>query len=317
MDAGADGSHNEKKNTAESARIRDLSEKYGYEVVDIRPSWRKYLELHQMDRKTLLRDSVHLKPEGVSLMASMVIPHLRYDPKQPSAEPDRVRYYDASGHRLRSSFDDAATTLLKSPLRFEFEGNRIDIVAAAAARFGTAKILIDGRKPSAFREAYTMTRTNPAPGSWFPAIRRVTLGEGVVAENWELTITGINEKCSEFEFEVKGSVTGPDGKGNSKEKFASNSGRLIIEPQTSCFESAHTIFKKPVPIGFQVKWSVRPTSMDQWQPQAIADPAKENIATLAEGLPNGKHVLELLPSGDGDLPLRYLVVYQPMAPLAK
>ena len=302
------------KNNAESAKIRELSEKYGYEVVDIRPSWRKYLALHHMDRKELLTDGTHLKPNGVALMASMVIPHLRYDPQQQPAGPDRVRYYGAEGRLLKGSFDDARAIALTRPLRFELEGCRVDVAAAADGKFGTAKILIDGKKPSAFREMYAATRANSAPGSWFPAIRCFELGEGVVPENWELTITRINDKCTEFEYEVKGSATGPDGKGNSKEKFTSNSGRLIIQPQTSCFEAAHQIFKKPVPIGLKVVWSVYGTFLDEWKPRKIADPAKENLYTLAQGLPNGKHVLEITPNGDGDLPVRYLVVYQPMPP---
>ena len=302
------------KNNAESARIRELSEKYGYEVVDIRPSWRKYLALHHMDRKDLLTDGTHLKPNGVALMASMVIPHLRYDPQRQPAGPDRVRYYGAEGRLLKGSFDDAKVVALTRPLRFEFEGCRVDVAAAADGKFGTAKILIDGKKPSAFREMYAATRANSAPGSWFPAIRCFELGEGVVPENWELTISRINDKCTEFEYEVKGSATGPDGKGNSKEKFTSNSGRLIIQPQTSCFEAAHQIFKKPVPIGLKVVWSVYGTFLDEWKPRKIADPAKENLYTLAQGLPNGKHVLEITPNGDGDLPVRYLVVYQPMPP---
>ena len=110
------------------------------------------------------------------------------------------------------------------------------------------------------------------------------LGEGVVPENWELTITRMNDKCTEFEYDVKGSVTGPDGKGSSKEKFTSNSGRLIIEPETFSFASAHQIFKKPVPIGFKVAWRVYGTFQDEWKPRKIADPAKENLDTLAQGL---------------------------------
>ena len=158
----------------ESARIRELSEKYGYEVVDIRPSWQKYLALHHMDRKELLSDVVHLKPNGVALMASMVVPHLRYDPEQQPAGPDRVRYYDAEGRMLKGSFDDATGVALTRPLRFEFEGNRVDVAAAADGKFGTARILVDGKKPSTFRGMYAATRTNPAPGSWFPAIRCVS-----------------------------------------------------------------------------------------------------------------------------------------------
>ena len=54
--------------------------------------------------------------------------------------------------------------------------------------------------------------------------------------------------------------------------------------------------------------------LDKWKPQDIAEPAKENLYTLAQGLSNGKHVLEIIPNGDGELPVRYLVVYQPLPP---
>lgn len=109
-------------------------------------------------------------------------------------------------------------------------------------------------------------------------------------------------------------MTGPDGKGNSKEKFTSTSGRLVIQPETFCFASTYQIFKKPVPMGFKVTWRVYGTFQDEWRPQKTADPAKENLTTLVPGLPNGKHVLEIVPNGDGELPVRYLVVYQPMPP---
>lgn len=90
LDAGSKTNGDDDKNTHESAKIRELSEKYGYEVVDIRPSWQKYLALYHMDRKELLGDVVHLKPNGIALMASMVVPHLRYDPQQQPAGPDPV-----------------------------------------------------------------------------------------------------------------------------------------------------------------------------------------------------------------------------------
>ena len=295
----------------EGARIRELSEDYGYEVVDIRPSWWKYLELHHLDRMALLSDHSHPNPAGKALMASMVIPHLRFDPQRP-VDAARVRYYDAAGKLLHGSFDDAAASPLERPLRFEFEGNRVDVVAAAGGPFGTAKILIDGKKPSAFHELYAMTRSTGTPGTGWPAVRCVTLAEGVVAEDWEMTILRANKDWSYFEFEVKGSVTGPDGKGDDKETFTSNSGRLIIEPKTTSFD----LGKKPVaaPPGYKAKWSVYGMVPDEWKPKEIADQAKENVYTLAQGLPNGKHVLEIIPNGDGDLPVRYLVVYQPLPP---
>jgi hypothetical protein len=304
--------HADKRLDKEGARIRELSEKYGYEVVDLRPSWWKYLEVHHMDRMALLSDHSHPNPAGKAVMASMVIPHLRYDPQRQTAAPNRVRYYDAAAKLLQNSFDRAAISSLEKPLRFEFQGNRVDVVAAAVGPFGTANLLIDGKKPSAFRELYAMTRCSGVPGGGWPAVRRVTLGEGVVPENWEMSILRANKDWSCFEFEVKGSVTGPDGQGNNKQTFTSNSGRLIIEPGTTSFDLGKN--KKPAPPGYKAKWSVYGTSLDEWKPREIADKAKENLYTLAQGLSNGKHVLEIVPNGDGDLPVRYLVVYQPMPP---
>ena len=120
-----------------------------------------------MDRKER-HNVVHLKPNGIALMASMVVPHLRYDPQQPRAGPDRVRYYDPKGGVLKGSFDDAAGVALAQPLRFEFEGNRVDVAAAADGKFGTARILIDGKKPSTFRGMYAASRTNSHRAPGFP-----------------------------------------------------------------------------------------------------------------------------------------------------
>jgi hypothetical protein len=306
---------NEKPKDDESAKIRQLADKYGFEVVDVRPSWRKFLELNHLDRRKLLRDAIHLNAQGNDLMTKIVVPHLQYDPKQVPFGQDRVRYYDAGGNRLEGSFDDATGTVLKQPLRMEFAGNRLDVAAMpVAGALGTAQILIDGKKPSTFQGAYAATRTNTVPGANFVALRCMEFGPGVVAEDWALTITKINEPCTDFEYEVKGSVTGPDGRGTSRQKFTSRSGRLMIDPKRFSFAIGHQHSKKPVPIGFKVTWKVYGTFLDQWKPQIVRDKTNEDLYTLAQGLPNGRHVLEIIPNGDGDVPVRYLVVYQPAPP---
>jgi len=302
----------------ESAKIRELAERYGFETVDVRPSWRKYLEVKNLDRRKLLGDGViHLNPEGVALMAKIAMPHLRYIPNPPAAGPDRVRYYDASGARLEGSRDDAKGAVLQKPLRLAFTGNRVDVAAMpTAGKLGTARILIDGKKPSELPGVYATTRTSHCLGNWFPALRCVELGRGAVAEKWDLILTKANEKCTEFEYEVKGSVTGPDGKGDSKHKFVSNSGRLIIDPEWFTLETSCRVFKKPIPVGFDITWQVIEKFMNDWKPQPIKDQTKEDLYTLAQGFSNGKHVLEIIPNGDGDVPVNYVTVYQPAAPLS-
>jgi hypothetical protein len=303
----------------ESARIRELAERYGFEVVDVRPSWRKYLAMQNLDRRQLLGDGViHLNHEGAALMAKITMPHLRYIPHASAVAQDRVRYYDASGARLKGSFDEAKGAVLKRPLRIQFSGNRVDVAAMpTTGTLGTAQILIDGKKPSELQGVYATTRTNPCPENWFPALRRVELGKNAVAEKWELTLTKADEKCSEFEYEVKGSVTGPDGKGDGKHKFLSNSGRLIIDPEWFTLRTSCQVFKKPIPVGFKVTWRVTERFVDDWKPQPIKDKTKEDLYTLAQGFSNGKHVLEIIPNGAGDVPVRYVVAYQPAQPLPR
>jgi hypothetical protein len=180
-----------------------------------------------------------------------------------------------------------------------------------SGKLGTAKILIDGQKPSALPGVYAATRSNACPGNWFPALRRVELGRNAVAEKWDLVITKINDECAQFDYEVHGSVTGADGKGNNKQKFISDSGRLVIDPAWFTLGSSYKIFKKSVPAGFHITWKVIEKCVDNWKPQPIKDQTKEDLYTLAQGFSNGRHVLEIIPNGDGDVPVNYVVAYQP------
>jgi hypothetical protein len=304
---------------AESAKIRELAEKYGFETVDVRASWRKYLEVKHLDRRQLLGDGViHLNKDGQALMAKIALPHLRYIASQPAAGQDRVRYYGASGARLSGSMNDAKGAVLQQPLRIEFEGNRVDVVAMpTTGKLGTAKILIDGQKPSALPGVHAATRSNACPGNWFPALRRVELGGNAVAEKWDLVITKINDQCAQFDYEVHGSITGADGKGNNKQKFVSDSGRLVIDPAWFTLGSSYQIFKKSIPAGFRITWKVVENFVNDWKPQPIKDQTKEDLYTLAQGFSNGRHVLEIIPNGDGAVPVNYVVVYQPGPALSR
>ena len=51
------------------------------------------------------------------------------------------------------------------------------------------------------------------------------------------------------------------------------------------------------------------TFLDVWKPLLPANPASEDRYTLASGLNNGPHTLEIIPNQDGELPLRAVVVH--------
>jgi hypothetical protein len=44
------------------------------------------------------------------------------------------------------------------------------------------------------------------------------------------------------------------------------------------------------------------------------DPTREAVTTLAQGLPPGKHTLELVAEGPGVPPLAAIRVYRPLSP---
>jgi len=138
----------------------------------------------------------------------------------------------------------------------------------------------------------------------------------LVVEKWTLSILEINDPATEFSFEVTGSVTGPDGKGSSKEKFKSNSGRVVIEPGSWNLAHARSYSKKAIPVGLEVKWETVPLFIDRYQAPAIADPSKDYSVTLIQGIENTRHVLRLVPEKTGaPLGIAAFRVYRP--PLAE
>lgn len=57
------------------------------------------------------------------------------------------------------------------------------------------------------------------------------------------------------------------------------------------------------------RWSVVPFFADQFAVPAARNPFGETVVTVAQGLPNGKHTLEL--TGTPDTPLAAIRVYRP------
>ena len=102
-----------------------------------------------------------------------------------------------------------------------------------------------------------------------------------------------------------GSKTGPDGSGTSDERFVSDSGRVIIDPSDFIFENArgwpHTWPTK----GFEIKWKAESHYVDEY------DASKGGSATVAQGLTNREHTIEVIPNGDGAIPIKTIRVFSP------
>ena len=144
----------------------------------------------------------------------------------------------------------------------------------------------------------------------WPVVEPLGSEKLLLVEDWTLDLKRAdpaNEK--RFTFTVNGSKTGADGEGRSDQKFISNSGRIVITPED--WNAAYALALAgitPVPESFTVKWSVVPRFVDEFTSPGVKDPAIETTVTLAQGLANSKHTLEI---DGGAETIAALRVYRP------
>ncbi len=279
--------------------IPEIASKFGCGLVDIRSSWTAYLEDNHLQPRDLLVDDVHLNPRGYSLMAAIVNSYLVYRPDLPREEwQSLVRTFEVG----------SGVSWEKGRLTLHFEGNRIDAIAQRTAVKSeglghSARVLIDGKKPSEIEGTHSITRPSPRPWSAL-ALIRVDHDRPLLAEDWTLTITSFDPSPAKWSFRVEGSKTGSDGSGWSDAAFTSPSGRVRIDPG-SWFQ------KMPVEPGYRIRWSVVPMFTDVYREAVSDDPSVELSTILAQGLPNGPHTLELVAEPGQTLELAALRAFRP------
>jgi hypothetical protein len=236
--------------------LPETARKYGCELADVHNLWKQYLRDYNLKPSQLLRDGVHLNEWGCYLMAEIIKSYLRYDPSFREDEwRDRVKTYEV-GKDVRWR---------NGKLVLEFEGNRVDAICRKGSP-KPAKVLIDGRPPSNHPELYSFTRTTAYPGSNWPCLLKVQSKAPLVIEEWTLTITELSSDGKFCQFRVNGSVTGFDGEGRSDQRFVSQSGRIVIEPDDWNIAYAWKVFGKRVDVGFQIRWKVVPQFVDTFVP---------------------------------------------------
>jgi hypothetical protein len=186
----------------------------------------------------------------------------------------------------------------------------VDLIAGVISgdvRTGSARIYIDGKPVSSYPGLYTITRPSVLPKSWFPSILRIGYQAPLLEEGWTLRVEGVNADSTVIFFSVEGSKTGFDGAGHTDERFVSRSGRVIIDPDDFMFFKVKT----PVPVGFEVQWSVLPMYREVYRTPAVTDGSRVYKTTVVQGLANGRHTLEIIPCGDGAVPLEAIEVHRP------
>ncbi len=260
--------------------LPDIAKTYGCGLEDVRSGWLQYLnDNHYEPGQLLLKDGAHLNAQGNFLLAQLTDRYLVYRPDLPDTEWKGLTH----DHTIvGGDWKDGKLTI-------EFEGNRVDAIPAKdRSAGGTARVLIDGRKPGEFPGAYRISR--PQPGPWSQLfLSRVDHDAPLVLEDWTLSVKDVSADGKAWAFDVAGSVTGADGSGHSDKPFTSNSGRVKIDP-AAWFRG----FNPPLPQGYTIRWKVLPMFTDTYQAQKIDDPSKENATVIVQGIPNSRHSLEII-----------------------
>jgi hypothetical protein len=316
--------------TAESINFwRELAAKYDCELVDVSREWPRYLAEHGLKPEALLRDKVHPNVDGYRLWTILLAKHLKYNPVFPGSWSERVRYYEArrpldektndeitlSGDGWKQTADGIVSSTKGDRLQLKFQGNRVDLIAATwREATGSAQIFVDGKPPSSSPSAYAITLPSKGPNTWFPAIRQVGFRGLPKAEKWTLRITRMkSEDGSDFDFEVTGSQTGPDGDGNSQRLFVSHSGGVVIEPRDWMLADIKRIFHQNAlpPVGFSITWDTVGHFLDVYKAVTTPDSSRIYSSVLVQGIQNQEHTLEILVNGDGSVPIKGIQAYRP------
>ncbi|MBT4818469.1 MAG: hypothetical protein HN742_13750 [Lentisphaerae bacterium] len=306
------------------AEWHELAEKYQMEVAPVYRDWPMFFRKHDWGINESMGDTVHSNVHhntmGHTLLAKLVLRNFRHHPDGPFTFPKAVAKVDIQGPAATTTGawqkegSGLRTSAKGASLKLTFEGNRVDILPLTSNATGTARILIDGKSPVECRELYYCSLPSRGPYIWMPALKRIDLGENVPpqVEDWTLTPFDVDLNKSTLSFKLEGSITGPDGEGSKAADFVSNSGRIKLSKSDFHIIWPCTYKKKDkLPDGYTVTWQVRPLFLDPWHPAANAAPAIERPVTLVQGLSNGPHTLEIIANGDGEIPIKSIIVRRP------
>ncbi len=308
--------------------IRYLANKYNCEFVDVSKEWSRYLTDNALVPSDLLRDGVHPNQNGNWLLSQLIGRHFRYNTLFPNDWQDRVKTvflksaYDVNGE-IPISFNGEKWKIIENipvgkskenPLKITFTGNRIDVISGKlkdAGKPGSARVFLDGKPIEQADPPFAITRPTAGPNTWWPLVRRISYTEKLISENWTLRVDKINADSTVWFFSVIGSKTGYDGSGRTDESFVSKSGRVVIDVSDYVFTDIKKSFKTVTPVGFESTWSVEPMFIETFSTPVIEDASKVYKTTLVKGIINGTHTLELVPNGDGVIPIEAFEIYKP------
>lgn len=279
------------------AAMRAICEKYGVEFVENRRQWGQYLTDNNLPIEALLKDAVHQSPYGAKIINRNIAAHIQKPPAgfaYNSRDRERRLIVGKSG---QIHIDGDTTTVT-------FTGNRIDLIADTSPTGGSATVTIDGipgDELPVFAATYIQPDSKNARAGRSPprdcSPHGIEIGPTAVPQSW--TITMISDSG---DFQLTGSQTGPDGTGNSAQRFTSNSRQITIAPdlwRRSEYNRTGDNFTFDV-----LRTSVGTVSLRSQE-------AGRARIRLALGLTNGPHELKLVTDGNQESAAFAFDVFEP------
>ena len=300
------------------AAMRELCRRHGVEFVENRRELTEYMLAAGLVPDDMLADSVHETRFAADCTVQNIARHFHaaespgYDPR---TRERRIGVTSPSvtltGNWTPTPAADAAASTASrlttdGSLEVSFTGNRIDLIGHSFSNGGKAAVLIDGRPAGelpVFYTSYVQPDRKNAPKPPMPPRDRcphaVELGppEKIVPQQWTITMTS-----DTGDYQLVGSITGPDGTGNNAERFTSTSGQIAIDP--AMWRAANTNRT-----GDRFTFEVTRCTVAEVD-FAAEEPGKFRLR-LAQNLANGPHTLKLIAQGNGPIVVDALDVFEP------
>ena len=290
--------------------VREVCTKHGAEFVESRKGWGRYLRENELKFTDLLKDPVHQNGYGAWIVNQNILSHLR-DPGTFSYDPTtRERRIEAKDILVDAEGFDLSSPWMMAEgegarLKVPFSGNRVELIAETGDGAGRVEVWIDGipgAKFSAFLPTYIQGDAKNAknqkgdnPRDLAP--HAVTLGAEQTPQEWTILMTS-----DAGDYELTGSVTGPDGKGNAFQPFTSDSGQISVPPELWRRGERNKAGDR---FTFRVERSV------VGEVDLSEGEGGLRRIRLANGLADGPHELELVSKGGGTIKIMAVETFDP------
>jgi len=301
-----------------------ICRKYNAQFVDNRRELADWLMKNNMEIKDILSDPVHQNELGRILICENIARHFvhnntpAYDPFVLEKKIPLVKAFEQNDSNISFSSswkkegDYLCAARTGSSISMRFKGNGVYLIGKHLSGDGGINVYIDG-KPLNAVSSFSISFIEPAitnishTGNYSRASKEngdtgphgIILGDNVVPQTWEIRM--IDDIGN---YELTGSFTGMDGKGNNMKPFRSSSGQIIIPPSLWreakanvkgdywSFEVFRTVLAPPIPIENQ--------------------PSNVFLVPLVLDIPYGEHTIEIKTTSDEKVSLNALYIYNPM-----